>query len=150
MKVGDKVYGNLHNDGGTYAEYVRGNESQFALKPSNLTMVEAAAVPLACETSYQVLFIKASPRIGPASKVFVCGGASATGWYAIQLAKAAGAHVATTCSQRNFSLIEKLGYKIVQENDEMKDDPRQLLVIDYNSKNFGEVLQGIVIIIQFL
>jgi NADPH:quinone reductase-like Zn-dependent oxidoreductase len=109
LKVGDKIYGNLHSDEGTYAEYVRGNESQFALKPSNLTMVEAAAVPLACETSYQVLFIKASPRVGPGSKVFVCGGASATGWYALQLAKAAGAHVATTCSQRNFSLMEKLG-----------------------------------------
>jgi NADPH:quinone reductase-like Zn-dependent oxidoreductase len=52
LKVGDKVYGNQNGDGGTYAEYVRGNESQFALKPNNLTMVEAAAVPLACETSY--------------------------------------------------------------------------------------------------
>jgi NADPH:quinone reductase-like Zn-dependent oxidoreductase len=109
LKVGDKVYGNRNGDGGAYAEYVRGNDSQFALKPNNLTMVEAAAVPLACETSYQVLFNQASPPIGPGSKVFVCGGATATGWYAIQLAKAVGAHVATTSSQRNFSVLEKLG-----------------------------------------
>jgi hypothetical protein len=34
------------------------------------------------------------------------------------------------------------GYKLVQENDETKDDPHQLLVIDYNNKSFGEVLQG--------
>jgi len=34
------------------------------------------------------------------------------------------------------------GYKLVQENDETKDDPQQLLVIDYNSQNFGQVLQG--------
>jgi NADPH:quinone reductase-like Zn-dependent oxidoreductase len=109
LKVGDKVYGNMNGDGGTYAEYVRANESQFTLKPNNLTMIEAAAVPLACETSYQVLFNKASPPIGPGSNVFVCGGATATGWYAIQLAKAVGARVATTSSQRNFSLLEKLG-----------------------------------------
>ncbi len=108
LKVGDKVYGNVGGDG-AYAEYVRADESQFALKPNNFSMIEAAAVPLACETSYQALFSKASPPIGPESKVFVCGGAAATGWYAIQLAKAVGAHVATTSSQRNFSLLEKLG-----------------------------------------
>jgi hypothetical protein len=46
--------------------------------------------------------------------------------------------------------VENTGYKIVQENDEMTDDPRQLLVIDYNNKNFGEVLQGIVFVIEFV
>ena len=109
LKVGDKVYGYMDGDGGTYAEYICAIESQFALKPSNLTMIEAAAVPLACETSYQVLFKKSSPPIGPGSKIFVCGGATATGWCAIQLAKAVGAHVATTSSQRNFTFLEKLG-----------------------------------------
>ena len=109
LRVDDKVYGNLGTDGGSYAEYVRGKESLFALKPSNLTMVEAAAVPLACVTSYQVLFNKASPIVGPGSKILVCGGSSATGLYALQLAKAVGAQVTTTCSQRNFSFMEKLG-----------------------------------------
>ncbi|CAF1145072.1 unnamed protein product [Adineta steineri] len=142
LKIGDQVYGNVHNDEGAYAEYVRGKESQFALKPNNLTMIEAAAIPLACETSYQALFTKTSPSVGPKSKVFICGGASATGWFAIQMAKAVGAHVATTCSQRNFSLMEKLGYKIIQDTNEINDDPQQLLVIDYNNKDFGEVLQG--------
>jgi NADPH:quinone reductase-like Zn-dependent oxidoreductase len=56
FQVGDKVYGNVGVTGGSYAEYVRGNESMFALKPKNLSMEEAAAVPGACETSYQVLF----------------------------------------------------------------------------------------------
>ncbi|UJR11463.1 hypothetical protein I4U23_015642 [Adineta vaga] len=143
FEIGDEVYGNLHMDEGSYAEYVRGNEGNFALKPKNLSMIEAAAVPLAGETSYQVLFVKTSPPIGPKSKVFISGGASATGWYAIQMAKAVGAHVATTSSERNFSFIEKLGYKIVQEIDDMKDDdPQQLLVINYNKKNFGEILKG--------
>ena len=107
LKVGDKVYG-MGGDGG-YAEYLRTDESQFALKPNNFSMIEAAAAPGSCETSYQVLFNKASPPIGPGNKIFVCGGATATGLYAIQLAKVVGAHVATTSSQRNFSLLEKLG-----------------------------------------
>ena len=109
LQVGDHVYGNLGINGGAYAEYVRDDQSMFALKPKNLSMVEAAAVPLACETSYQALFHKASPPIGQGSKLLICGGSSATGFFAIQLAKAVGATVATTCSQRNFSLMEQLG-----------------------------------------
>ena len=109
FNVGDKVYGNAGIGGGSYAEYVRGNESMFALKPKNLSMEEAAAVPLACETSYQALFSKISPPVGAGTKILICGGSTATGLYAVQLAKAVQAQVATTCSQRNFSLLEKLG-----------------------------------------
>ncbi|CAF3319773.1 unnamed protein product [Rotaria socialis] len=142
FKLGDEVYGNAGISGGSYAEYISANESIFALKPKNLTMEEAAAVPLACETSYQALFSKASPAVGAGSKVFICGGSSATGFFAIQLAKAVGAQVATTCSQRNFSLLEKLGYKITQNKDEINNDQQQLLVIDYNAKDFGQELSG--------
>jgi NADPH:quinone reductase-like Zn-dependent oxidoreductase len=109
FRIGDKVYGNVGMNGGSYAEYVRGNESMFALKPKNLTMEEAAAIPLACETSYQALFTKAIPPVAAGTKVLICGGGTATGLYAIQLAKAVGAKVAVTCSQRNFALLEKLG-----------------------------------------
>jgi len=109
FQIGDKVYGNVGIIGGTYAEYVRGNESMFALKPKNLSMEEAAGVPLACETSYQALFNKTSPPVGTGTKILICGGSSATGLFAIQLAKAVGAQVATTCSHRNFSFLEKLG-----------------------------------------
>ncbi len=109
FQTGDKVYGNLGIPGGSYAEYVRGNESLFALKPKNLSMEEAAAVPLACETSYQALFKKLTPPVGSGTKILICGGATATGLFAVQLAKAVGAQVAVTSSQRNFSLFEKLG-----------------------------------------
>lgn len=107
LKVGDQVYGLVSV--GAYAEYLRAEENIFALKPSNFSMIEAAAAPGSAETSYQVLFNKALPPIGPGSKIFVCGGATATGLYAIQMAKAAGAYIATTSSPRNFSLLEKLG-----------------------------------------
>ena len=109
FEIGDKVYGNLGMSSGSYAEYLRADESMFALKPKNLTMEEAAAIPLACETSYQALFNKATPPVGTGTKVFICGGSTATGLFAIQLAKTVGAQVATTCSQRNLTLLEKLG-----------------------------------------
>jgi len=109
FKVGDKVYGNLGLTGGSYAEYARGNESLFAIKPNNLTMEEAAAIPLACETTYQAFLNKSSPLVGPGTKVLICGGSTACGLFGIQLAKAVGAHVTATCSQRNFGLMKKLG-----------------------------------------
>ncbi|CAF3714397.1 unnamed protein product [Rotaria sp. Silwood1] len=142
FKIGDKVYGNVGINGGSYAEYVCGNESMFALKPTNLTMEEAAGVPVACETSYQALFNKASPRVGAGTKIFICGGSSATGFFAIQLAKAVGAQVATTCSQRNFSFLQKLGYTLTENKDEINNDPEKILVIDYNVKDFGQELNG--------
>ncbi|CAF1251593.1 unnamed protein product [Rotaria sordida] len=142
FQIGNKVYGNLGINSCGYAEYVCGNESMFALKPTNLTMDEAAAVPVACEISYQVLFNKVSPPIGTETKIFICGGSSATGSFAIQLAKAVGAQVATTCSQRNFSLLKKLGYTITENKDEINNDPQKILVIDYNAKDFGQELKG--------
>ncbi|UJR35017.1 hypothetical protein I4U23_027793 [Adineta vaga] len=138
FQVGDKVYGNLGMNDGSYAEYVRGDHSLFAIKPKNLTMEEAAAVPLACETSYQALFAKFSPPVGTGSKVLICGGSTATGLFAIQLAKAVGAHVTATCSKRNVSLIEKLGYKTSETNS----DSNQIHLIDYNEKDFGKELKG--------
>ncbi|CAF3960622.1 unnamed protein product [Rotaria sordida] len=142
LRVDDKVYGDLVIHGGSYAKYIRGDESLFTMKPNNLTMEEAAAVPLACDTSYQALFKKASPPIGTGSKILICGGSTTTDFYAIQLAKAVGAYVTVTCSQRNFSLMEKLGYTITQTNIEINNDQNQLHIIDYNEKDFGEELKN--------
>lgn len=142
FKVGDEVYGNLGFGGGSFAEYARANESVFALKPKNLNMIEAAAVPMTGETSYQALFNQISPPVGKGSKLFVCGGSSSAGSYAIQLAKAVGAQVATTASQRNFNLLQKLGFSVTQDKEEFNNDPEKVLIIDYNSKDFGDELQG--------
>lgn len=107
--LGDQVYGNLGVQGGALAQYARADQSMLALKPTNLTMEEAAGVPLACETSYEALFQRFTPAVGKGTKLFICGGSSATGLFAIQLAKAVEASVAVTCSSRNFRLIEQLG-----------------------------------------
>ena len=142
FRVGDRVYGNLGIYGGGYAEYARANESMLSLKPNNLTMEEAAAIPLACETSYEALFQKCSSPVGKGTKLLICGGSSATGLFAIQLAKAVEASVTITCSQRNIVLIEKLGYQIVQNKSDLTDVDNQILLIDYHEKDFGEELRG--------
>ncbi|CAF1377191.1 unnamed protein product [Adineta ricciae] len=142
VRIGDHVYGNLGTNGGGYAEYARAEESMLAIKPTNLTMEEAAAIPLACETSYEALFQRCSSPVGKGTKLFICGGGSATGLFAIQLAKAVGAFVALTCSQRNLFLIEKLGYEIIRNKSEWINMDNQILVIDYKEKDFGEELQG--------
>ena len=143
FQIGDHVYGNLGIADGSYAEYLRADQSVFSLKPKNLTMEEAAAIPLACETSYQALFSKISPPIGKDSKLLVCGGTTATGLFAVQLAKAVGASVTITSSQRNFRLLEQLGYNLIEDKSQLNpNDDKQLYVIDYTQKDFAIELKG--------
>ena len=142
LHVGDHVYGTVGGKGGAFAEYLRADENLFAVKPTNLSMEEAAAFPVACGTSYQALFQNASPQVGKGTKVFICGAGAVTGLFAVQLAKAVGATVAATCSQRNFPLMEKLGYRIVTNKAELTGDADELLLIDYNERDFGDELKG--------
>lgn len=106
LTVGDAVYGNL-GYGNAFAEYVRGDESSFAIKPQKLSFNEAAAIPLAAETAYEALFEQS--EITRDSKVLICGGPTGVGLFAIQSAKATGAHVACTSSPRNRDTLKKLG-----------------------------------------
>jgi NADPH:quinone reductase-like Zn-dependent oxidoreductase len=108
FQIDDKVFGSIGINGGTFVGYVCGEKSMFTLKPNNFSMLEAPAIADSCPISYQVLFQKPAPAMGSGSKVFVCWDSSAAGLFAIQMAKAVSAHV-TTCSHRNFSLIEKFG-----------------------------------------
>ncbi|CAF1276654.1 unnamed protein product [Rotaria sp. Silwood1] len=55
LKIDDAVYGNM-GYGNAFAEYVHGDESLFALKPTNLSFTEAAAVSLAVETADVAFF----------------------------------------------------------------------------------------------
>ncbi|CAF1389458.1 unnamed protein product, partial [Rotaria sordida] len=138
LKVGDAVYGNM-GYGNAFAEYVRADESLFALKPANLSFAEAAAVPLAGETAYEALFQQG--EITRDSKVFICGGPTGVGLFGIQLAKAVGAHIACTSSSRNMDTVKKLGYNATENVSEvMKPNNDDLLVIDYTKYNFGEIL----------
>lgn len=109
-KVGDEVYGcagGLADLQGTLAEYINADQDLIALKPKNLSMREAAAIPLVGITAYEG-FERAGLKAG--QKVLVHGGSGGVGHLAVQIAKQKGAEVFSTGGgSAQLALIEKLG-----------------------------------------
>ncbi|GIH80169.1 NAD(P)-dependent alcohol dehydrogenase [Planobispora longispora] len=104
LRPGDEVFGWY---GGTLAEYVAVPQDQLAPKPANLTLVEAAAGPIAAFTALQALRDRA--RIRPGQKVLISGASGGVGIYAVQLAKAYGAEVTGVCSTAKTDLVRSIG-----------------------------------------
>lgn len=120
FKVGDEVYArpaDFHI--GTFAEFIAIDERDLALKPKNISMEEAASVPLVALTAWQVLVERAQIKKG--QKVFIQAGSGGVGTIAIQLAKYLGATVATTASAKSFDMLTELGAD---------------LIIDYKNSDF--------------
>src|SRR5438034_9119785 len=112
FKPGDEVYARPDKDRiGTFAEFIAMNEADLALKPKNLTMEEAASIPLVGLTAWQVLVERANLKKG--QKVLIHAGSGGVGTFAIQLAKHIGATVATTTSTANVELVKSLGADVV-------------------------------------
>lgn len=109
FKPGDDVFGYLPSatGRGTFAEYVCANENAIALKPTDLTFVQAAAVPLAAMTALQGL--RDNGNIQPGQKVLIHGASGGVGMFAVQIAKAFGAEVTAVCSTRNLEMACSLG-----------------------------------------
>jgi NADPH2:quinone reductase len=102
---GDEVYGcagGVKGQGGTLAEYIVADARLLAPKPSNLSMREAAALPLVSITAWDGLERAMTSR---SDHVLVHGGIGGVGHVAIQLAKAMGARVSTTISTDDASRI---------------------------------------------
>ncbi|WP_105441009.1 NADP-dependent oxidoreductase [Neorhizobium sp. T25_13] len=134
FKPGDEVYARPAQDRiGTFAEYIAMDEADVARKPSNLTMVEAASIPLVALTAWQVLVERANLQKG--QKVLIHAGSGGVGTIAIQLAKHLGAHVATTTSTANVALAKSLGADVV---------------VDYRKDDFEKVLQGYDVVLNSL
>lgn len=129
LKVGDEVFGDIGANAtfaganghdtvttkqlGAWAEVCEALETQLALKPANVTQLEAAVLPKVALTSFKALVWYAdakawSSRPSPPT-VLVLGGSSGTGTCAIQIARAFGATVHTTCSKRNIDYCLSLG-----------------------------------------
>lgn len=126
FKEGDEVYARPDDFRiGTFAEFVAIKEDSLALKPRNLSMEEAASIPLVGLTAWQALVEKAQLKKG--QKVFIQAGSGGVGTFAIQLAKHLGATVATTTSAGNAALVKSLGADVV---------------IDYRQDDFEKVLSG--------
>lgn len=125
FKVGDEVFTRPADFRiGTFAEYISMNENDIALKPKNLSMEEAASIPLVALTVWQAFVEKAKLKKG--QKVFIQAGSGGVGTIAIQLAKHLGATVATTTSAANFELVKSLGADVL---------------IDYKTQDFETILK---------
>ena len=110
FKVGDEVYGMTGGVGGiqgSLAQYAAVDADLLAIKPANLSMREAAALPLAFITSYSAIVERANLQAG--QTVLVQGGAGGVGHVAVQLAHALGAQVFATASSRDHDLVRRLG-----------------------------------------
>ncbi len=124
FKVGDEVYARPANHRiGTFAERIAIHEDDVAFKPQNISMEEAASVPLVGLTAWQALVEVANLKKG--QKVFIQAGSGGVGTFAIQLAKHIGATIATTTSAGNFDLVKSLGADVVI--DYRKDDFETIL-----------------------
>jgi NADPH:quinone reductase-like Zn-dependent oxidoreductase len=108
FQPGDEVFGYLADCGmGGYAEYVCAPEKALGLKPANLSLEEAAAVPEAALVALQA--IRDDGQIQDGQKVLIYGASGGIGTFAVQVAKAFGAEVTGVCSTRNLELVRSLG-----------------------------------------
>lgn len=108
FRIGDLVFARLEQlPGNAYAEYAACSEMAAALKPSNLTHEQAAAVPLAALTALQAL--RDHGQIQPGQKVLINGASGGVGTFAVQIARAMETEVTAVCSTKNIELIKSLG-----------------------------------------
>lgn len=131
FKKGDEVFGLTGFDFGGYAEYTcigadggDENKGMIALKPSNLSFEEAAAVPAGALTA---LAHMRKVNITKGQKILIYGASGSVGTYAVQIANYFGAEVTGVCSTSNVALVKSLG---------------ATTVIDYTTEDFtkrGEV-----------
>ncbi|MEG3753508.1 zinc-dependent alcohol dehydrogenase family protein [Psychromonas arctica] len=109
-QVGDEVYGcagGLADLPGALAEYMLADANLIALKPKNLSMREAAALPLVGITAYEGL---QRAQVSTGKKVLVHGGSGGVGHIAVQLAHHFGCKVYSTGGgDKQIALIEQLG-----------------------------------------
>jgi len=119
FREGDQVFGMNPFGAGAYAEYVCMKAGKLlAIKPTNLTYREAAAIPYGGLLALH--FLRAA-GVAEGMKVLIYGASGATGSSAVQLAKHFGAHVTGVCSAQNLDLVTSFGADAV---------------IDYTSQDF--------------
>ncbi|MFD7310693.1 NADP-dependent oxidoreductase [Promicromonospora sp. NPDC059942] len=125
-QVGDEVYGYVRKDtvhGGTFAELVAAPVRTLARKPASLSFEEAAAVPLAGLTAYQAI---QRAEVKDGQTVLVHAAAGGVGAFAVQIARALGARVIGTASERNHEFLRGLGAEPVTYGDGLADRVRAL------------------------
>ncbi len=118
LQPGDEVFG---IGKGSYAEYARALEDKLAPKPANLTFEQAAVVAISGSAALQGL--RDHGRVEPRQKALIIGASGGVGTFAVQIAKAFGAHVTGVCSTTKVDMVRSIGADHV---------------IDYTREDFAE------------
>lgn len=108
MEKGQLVFGAAGTNpvaGGALAEYTLVQNNSMAALPEDVDPVDAATVGVAGLTAYQSIV----PNVKKGDRVFINGGSGGTGVFGIQIAKAVGCHVTTSCSTPNVDFCKALG-----------------------------------------
>lgn len=103
VKVGQMVFGKLEpkQHFGTMGEYIIGSKAGTVPLPQGINVDDAATLGVCGLVTYQCL----APNVKKGDRVFINGGSGGTGTFAIQIAKALGCYVATTCSGNSYVKI---------------------------------------------
>ncbi|MEC4574597.1 NAD(P)-dependent alcohol dehydrogenase [Streptomyces virginiae] len=128
VRPGDEVFGSCQ---GSFAEYACAKEDALAPKPAGLGFEEAATVPVSGVTALKAL--RDVGRVRAGQRVLVLGASGGVGTYAVQLAKAFGAHVTGVCSTAKTDLVRSIGADEVvdyTQEDPVDGSRRHDLVLD--------------------
>lgn len=128
FQPGNEVFASCN---GSFAEYVCVAEDALAIKPTNLTFEQAAAVPTAATTA--LLGLRNAGKLQPGQKVLINGASGGVGTFAVQIAKAFGAEVTGVCSTRNVETVRSIGADHVidyTQEDFTKSNRRYDLILD--------------------
>jgi len=128
FRPGEEVFGTCD---GSFAEYATARTDRIAPKPANLSFEEAATVPITGTTALQAL--RNVGRVEPGQRVLIIGAAGGVGSFAVQIAKAFGAHATGVCSSGQVDLVRSIG----------ADD-----VIDYTRTDFSRAGQRYDLILE--
>jgi NADPH:quinone reductase-like Zn-dependent oxidoreductase len=102
--AGDEVFGASH---GTCAEYVAVKADSLALKPSGLSLEEAATLPTSGWAALKAVRNVAKVQAG--QKILINGASGGVGMFEVQIAKSYGAEVTGVCSGRNVEMVRSIG-----------------------------------------
>jgi len=131
FKKGDSVFASCGLRFGAYAEYTCLPENELiALKPSNVSFEEAAAIPIGGLTALRLL---KQAGIKPGDHVLIYGASGSVGTFAVQIARAYGAEVTAVCGTSNVDMVYQLGAQQVigyQKEDFTAIERRFNIIVD--------------------